>query len=758
MTAISAFVTSLITSFIVFLILLLIYTFLVRRPGNRFIYYPALILKGKETPESAKSRAPWTWMVEAYKVSEAELVEIAGLDAVIYLQLFNAALKIILFSGVFLIPTLIPLALTDDNIKVNKAANNATTKLDYLAMTNIKPKSQRIWAFLIGMYVVSFVTYYVLYKTYKHVIELRSEAQMATKAPPEQFACLVRDIPKLSKDETRSEQVDHFFRTVHPDTYEKATIVTKLNKASKLWTQLETAKAKLAHAEAVFEQSKSKAHPDGVRPTHKTGKFGLYGPKVDSIDYWNEKLKELPPQLQETQSVTKTDMTEGAALVFFNSRRAAAEASQEKHSPFADRWEVLPAPEPRAVIWETMHISFYQRMVREKVVYVIVFFVIVFYMIPIIFIAGLSTIDNLTKYLPFLKPVVKIKPIQTIIQAYFPQLALIIFLALLPKLLSYLSKQEGIVSKAHLERAASGKYFYFMVFNVFIGYSLFGTLFSSANSINKLKTTVGISFSSIINLFGSQLPPNATYFITFVALKFFAGYGLELSRLVPLIIFHIKRKYLCKTDAEVEAAWAPGAFSYLSLIPNDLLVLVITYAYAVIAPLILPFAFLYYGIGWFVYRNQALKVYVPDYESGGRFWPHIHNRFLAGLVVAQITAIGYFAIKKFAFVFFLFPLLLITYLFFSITQKVFYPSFKYVSILVASEEVKEVPTLSSIVDAFTPTCLLASSTSPDNDKTDDSKYLDAESQLPSRSSSGIASPSDNPRAVEAQSLHNNNSS
>lgn len=54
------------------------------------------------------------------------------------LAFWFAALKIIMYSSVFLLPTLIPLALTDDNIDSNKEANNATTKLDYLAMTNVK--------------------------------------------------------------------------------------------------------------------------------------------------------------------------------------------------------------------------------------------------------------------------------------------------------------------------------------------------------------------------------------------------------------------------------------------------------------------------------------------------------------------------------------------------------------------------------------------------------------------------------------------
>lgn len=80
------------------------------------------------------------------------------------------------------------------------------------------------------MYVVSFVTYYVLNETYKHVIRLRAAAQEDVKANPEQFTCVIRDIPKLSKEETRGEQIDSFFRTTHPDSYEKALIVTKLDK------------------------------------------------------------------------------------------------------------------------------------------------------------------------------------------------------------------------------------------------------------------------------------------------------------------------------------------------------------------------------------------------------------------------------------------------------------------------------------------------------------------------------------------------
>jgi len=88
------------------------------------------------------------------------------------------------------------------------------------------------------------------------------------------------------------------------------------------------AQAKLEHAEAVFEQSRSAPGSGGVRPMHKTGTFGLIGPKVDSITYWTDKIRELTPQLEEEKKRVQGDAKEDAALVFFNDRLAAAEAAQ----------------------------------------------------------------------------------------------------------------------------------------------------------------------------------------------------------------------------------------------------------------------------------------------------------------------------------------------------------------------------------------------------------------------------------------------
>jgi len=95
------------------------------------------------------------------------------------------------------------------------------------------------------------------------------------------------------------------------------------------------------------------------------------------------------------------------------------------------------------------------------------------------------------------------------------------------------------------------------------------------------------------------------YFVIIALCRFFVGYGLELSRLIPFIFFHIKRKFKCKTERELRESWAPGAFKYHKSIANDLLIFTISICYAVISPMILLFAGLYFALGWLVMRNQV---------------------------------------------------------------------------------------------------------------------------------------------------------
>ncbi|KAH9308363.1 hypothetical protein KI387_036274, partial [Taxus chinensis] len=634
------------TSFVVFVVLFLLFSCLSTRPGNFVIYYPAKILRAKGQGKGKddfvpRSGSPFAWLVEAWRASEDDIIAAAGLDAAVYLIFIATALEILVLCAAVCLPLLIPLSATDHNNQIqlereiakNKTSVSKYDDFDNLAMGNIQQKSVRLWGFVVAAYFVSFVTYFILWKTYKHVLNLRAREQASLEAKPEQFTILVRDIPPVPPGKTRKEQVDSFFRRLHPDTFEQSLIITDISEANKVWEEIRGYRKKLSRAEFIFEESKTTKTPEGTRPLHKTGFLGLVGKHVDSIDFYNEKIKDLTVKLKTKQKIALTEKQAEAAFIIFKSRPAAAAASQVVHSQLTDIMDL------------------------EK------------------------------------------KALKSILEAYLPQIALLLFLAFLPALLLMLSTAEGIPSQSHVVRSASGKYFYFIVFNVFLGVTIGGTLFDSIKKIQK-------DPSSVITILASSLPKTASFFISFVALKNFVGYGLELSRLVPLVIYHIKRRFLCKTEAEVQEAWAPGAFGYATRVPNDMLVITIALSYAVIAPMIIPFAILYFFVGWIVLRNQALNVYVPSYESNGRMWPHIHIRILAAIVLSQITMIGYFSAKEFVYSPLLIPLPFMSVAFGYVCKKRFYSSFCVTSLEVACNDVKEAPSLPTIVEAYTPPCLL----------------------------------------------------
>jgi hypothetical protein len=152
------------------------------------------------------------------------------------------------------------------------------------------------------------------------------------------------------------------------------------------------------------ETQKSRGVNKGTQKSRGAIK-GLVGKKVDYINFYNEKIKDLSLKLETKHKITLIEKKVATTFIIFNSRHVATTASQVVHSQTADSWTTMAAPEPRHVVWKNLTIPFYQRMIRQNVVYVIVFLIVVFYMIPITLISAFTTLDKLRNVFPFLKSI-----------------------------------------------------------------------------------------------------------------------------------------------------------------------------------------------------------------------------------------------------------------------------------------------------------------------------------------------------------------
>ncbi|KAK1394995.1 hypothetical protein POM88_014051 [Heracleum sosnowskyi] len=127
-------------------------------------------------------------------------------------------------------------------------------------------------------------------------------------------------------------QVDSYFRALYPDTFFRSMVVTDNGKVNVIWKELEGYKKKVAHAEVVYVEYKEKGKPEGTRPKNRPRCCGLIGAKVDTIEYYTEKIDELTTKLEAEQKVVLREKQQASAFVFFKSRLSAASATQNLHA------------------------------------------------------------------------------------------------------------------------------------------------------------------------------------------------------------------------------------------------------------------------------------------------------------------------------------------------------------------------------------------------------------------------------------------
>lgn len=131
--------------------------------------------------------------------------------------------------------------------------------------------------------------------------------------------------------------------------------------------------------------------------------------------------------------------------------------------------------------------------------------------------------------------------------------------------------------------------------------------------------------SLIVELLANELPTKSTFFIQLVFISTVLGLGIELLRIVPVIMASLRGCFGPNlTEEERNSPWlflnpiaVPPIFNHASVLSQVVLFCMILFVYAVIAPLtsiVLLLSFLILGSG---YRHQLIYIYPPTQESGG---------------------------------------------------------------------------------------------------------------------------------------------
>ncbi|XP_034206706.1 CSC1-like protein HYP1 isoform X2 [Prunus dulcis] len=613
-----------------------LYSVLRKQPSNLEVYAPRLVA-AKEGSEQKNGfnferLLPTAgWVKRAWQPSEDELLSVTSLDAVVFIRIFIFSLRVFGFAGIVGVLILLPINYLGNQLDVDFDFSDLPNKsLDSFSISNVNDGSKWLWVHFCAVYIFSGVVCYLLHYEYGYISSKRYAHYYSSKPQPHQFTILVRGIP-VSSGSSCSETVERFFTEYYPSTYLSHAVLRRTNELQRLTSDAEKLYRRLVHL-------KSETKPQ--QRSRRDGFCGLFGRKVDVLDQYGKKLENLEDNVRMEQlSVAGKEVP--AAFVSFKSRLGAAIALHIQQGTNPTEWVTERAPEPQDVHWPFFSSSFIKRWISKLVVVVACAALTILFLIPVVIVQGLTNLEQLETWFPFLKSILNLTVVSEVIT-------------------------EGCISFSQIEKSACTKMLWFTIWNIFLANTLSGSVLYRFNIFLEPKKIPGILADAV--------PAQASFFIAYVVTSGWTSLlSSELFRLLPLISSIIKRPFSGKDDDEFEVPSIP----YHSDIPKVLFFGLLGITYFFLAPLILPFLLVYCCLGYIIYRNQLLNVYAPKYETGGRFWPTVHNSTIFSLVLMHVIAIGIFGLKKLSLASSLIvPLPILTLLFNEYCRKRFLPIFK----------------------------------------------------------------------------------
>ncbi|KAG4030571.1 hypothetical protein MFRU_011g00300 [Monilinia fructicola] len=662
-SSLSGLVATLVPTFLVAAAYFVI--FIVLRRSNVRWYAPRTYLGAlREEERTTPLPSGWfNWIGPFRKIPDVYALQHQGLDAYLFLRFLRMTVVIMFVGCCITWPILFP---------INATGGGTSKQLDILSMGNIDSSTSsgrdRYYATcFVGWLFFGFVLFLVTRETIYYV-NLR-QAFLLSPAFANRISSrtvLFISVPAAYLEEGKlrkifGSSVRHVW--IAADTEKVDELVEKRDDIANKLESAEVKLIKTANGErlkaikngasqeelpVIDDNGESGALasrwiPQKKRPTHKLGKFGLYGKKVDTIDWARSQLETIIPETEVAQGSYLAGETKKVGSVFIEF--AHQSDAQVAFQTLAHHQALQMSPRyigvhPNEVIWKSLTISWWQRVVRRIAVVGFIAALIVFWAIPV---AAVGLISNVTylesfSWLSWLKAVPSW--IMGVISGLLPSVALSILMSLVPIIMRICAKLSGEPTTARVELFTQNAYFAFQVIQVF----LVVTIASSASSVlyQLINNPTGI-----LSLLANKLPSASNFYISYFIVQGLTVASGVISQVVGFFLFKILYKFLAGTPRKMYTKWTSlSAISWGSTLPVFTNIAVIGITYSCIAPLVLGFATIGMSLFYLAYRYNVLFVTDTQIDTKGLIYPRALQQLLTGVYLSELCLIGLFAIGK----------------------------------------------------------------------------------------------------------------
>jgi len=226
---------------------------------------------------------------------------------------------------------------------------------------------------------------------------------------------------------------------------------------------------------------------------------------------------------------------------------------------------------------------------------------------------------------------------EAFLNAYLPSLLLVLLLSAVPPILRRAAVREGHLRNLVTEEAIMGRFYLFLVFNVFLVSTIAGSALAQLEAI--LEGEV-----SLAELLATSLPAQGPFFIEYLLVKF-CYVTMDLLRPHILLFFALKAlgRPAATNDYVVEYR---STIDYGPRFGWDLIVVAISLTFSVMYPFILIFTVAYFAVVAIVHRHNIIFLHRPRLELQGQLWPRVKRLYFIGVFIFLLTMLGWFSLRS----------------------------------------------------------------------------------------------------------------
>lgn len=212
---------------------------------------------------------------------------------------------------------------------------------------------------------------------------------------------------------------------------------------------------------------------------------------MDAINYYSELVQNLEQKITEARTHISTSKKTSYGWISYervewahaNAKYLASSASPLRSIPKLLTEGPMPtvelAPQPKDIIWSNLAMNEHVRRSKRLIATIIFYVFVFFWFIPSSFLSASNNVKDFFRLTPQTRQFMKHHPtFVSLLSSWFTPIVMAIFFFILPKILRFMSQQQGYMTGTSLDRQVLAKLFVFFIVNNLLVFTISSTFLS----------------------------------------------------------------------------------------------------------------------------------------------------------------------------------------------------------------------------------------------------------------------------------------